>query len=63
TSAGSKTEPGGYTAPSQALKQFEISDERSAEEFAEAICAKGLEPVWKDWDRGLDMFSEGCITS
>lgn len=53
TSAGSKTEPGGYTAPSQALKQFEISDERSAEEFAEAIRAKGLEPVWKDWDRGL----------
>ena len=48
-SAGSKTEPGGYSN-SEALKQFEIDDERSAEEMALVIKNLGYEPVWKDWD-------------
>ncbi len=48
-SAGSKTEPGGYSN-SEALKQFEIDDERSAEEMAAVIRKYGYEPVWKDWD-------------
>mgnify|MGYP000969840275 CR=1 FL=1 len=48
-SAGSKTEPGGYSN-SQALKQFEIHDDRSAMEIAEMIKKKNYEPVWKDWD-------------
>ncbi len=61
TSAGSKTEPGGYTAPSKALKQFEISDERSAEEFAEVIRRQGLEPVWKDWDRSFQGICEESL--
>lgn len=51
-SAGSKTEPGGYAA-SQALKQFDIDDSRSAAEMADVIRGMGFEPVWKDWDAVL----------
>ena len=83
-SAGSHTEPGGYTgagkeqAPSHrarahrgtrrgasewaappgrrdgATGQFDIADERSADEVAELIRRLGYEPVWKDWDCGAD---------
>ena len=72
-SAGSRTEPGGYTgqgteslhltvkgkiistpcAASKAEGQFEIEDDRSPLEVAEAIRVKGLEPVWKDWDSAI----------
>jgi len=57
-SAGSKTEPGGY-AGSAALKQFEISDERSPAEVAAMLRRSGLEPVWKDWDQVLEPVSGG----
>ncbi len=50
TSAGSKTDPGGYTVDQTALEQFEISDDRSPNAFVEVIRSKGYEPVWKDWD-------------
>ena len=49
-SAGSKTDPGGYSNPSSSLKQFEEHDERSPLEFASVVRSKGYEPVWKDWD-------------
>ncbi len=52
-SAGSKTNPGGYSIHPGALKQFEIADNRSPEEVAEVIERKGLEPVWKDFDRSF----------
>lgn len=52
-SAGSKTNPGGYAVEQGSLEQFEISDERSAEEVAEMIKKQGYEPVWKDWDKTL----------
>ena len=75
-SAGSHTEPGGYTrqggrhlhrtvrgrivAPDFqdgedriATGQFEISDERSPAEIADALRRRGFEPVWKDWDQAL----------
>jgi 2-iminoacetate synthase len=75
-SAGSHTEPGGYSrqgrehlhrtvrgrivAPEYqdgedqlATGQFEISDERSPAEIAAALCRRGIEPVWKDWDQAL----------
>jgi 2-iminoacetate synthase len=82
-SAGSHTEPGGYTgagkenihhtergrileiasgssewAPQQnratnATGQFEIADDRSAQEVAALIRKLGYEPVWKDWDAAL----------
>jgi 2-iminoacetate synthase len=77
-SAGSHTEPGGYTrqgtddlhltvrgrivAPEYqngmdeiATGQFEISDERSAAEIADALRRRGFEPVWKDWDQALSL--------
>lgn len=52
-SAGSKTNPGGYAVDPESLEQFEISDERSAEQMAEVIAAQGYEPVWKDWDKNF----------
>ena len=82
-SAGSHTEPGGYTgagreklhqtvrgrivelasgasewAPephraTNATGQFDIADERSAQEVADLIRKLGYEPVWKDWDAAL----------
>ncbi|MGF7238503.1 MAG: 2-iminoacetate synthase ThiH [Frankia sp.] len=47
-SAGSSTEPGGYTTPGEAQEQFSISDERSPDQVAAMLRAKGYEPVWKD---------------
>ena len=82
-SAGSHTEPGGYTGAGKekihhtergkivelaagasewaatpenatnATGQFQIADERSAEEVATLIRRLGNEPVWKDWDAAL----------
>ncbi|NOY69908.1 MAG: 2-iminoacetate synthase ThiH [Deltaproteobacteria bacterium] len=49
-SAGSKTDPGGYTRESGAEAQFEIADHRSPEVVADIIRQKGFEAVWKDWD-------------
>ena len=49
-SAGSKTNPGGYTNGQQTLEQFEICDERTPAEVAEMIKYQGYEAVWKDWD-------------
>lgn len=53
-SAGSKTNPGGYAAPFDSLKQFEISDDRSPAQIAAMLREKGLEPVWKNWDVGYE---------
>lgn len=53
-SAGSKTEPGGYSHPHEALEQFEVSDSRSPAEVAKVIKSKGYDPVWKDWDAIFD---------
>ncbi len=62
-SAGSSTEPGGYstfdesnwvqTKPAQPGEQFHIADERSPKVIAEMIRAQGYEPVWKDFDASL----------
>lgn len=48
-SAASQTQPGGYSEPSNALNQFDIDDNRSVPDVVNAISARGLEPVWKDW--------------
>lgn len=50
-SAESKTNPGGYVVDRQSLEQFEISDERSTNYIAEMLLSKGIEPVWKDWEK------------
>jgi len=62
-SAGSSTEPGGYSNHFDALtwtpkdaqpgEQFHIADERPPDEIATMIRGKGYEPVWKDFDRAL----------
>lgn len=75
-SAGSHTEPGGYTGAGSenlhrtkrgkiealsdeetgrhcATGQFEIADDRSAEEMARVLRRLGYEVVWKDWDSAL----------
>lgn len=56
-SAGSKTNPGGYSVDPQTLEQFEISDERSPAEVADVMRSNGYEVVWKDWDPTYDGFS------
>jgi 2-iminoacetate synthase len=74
-SAGSHTEPGGYTGAgsddlhltvrgrrveleattgrTRAEGQFGIADERSPQGVAEMLRARGLDPVWKDWDPAI----------
>lgn len=53
-SAGSKTDPGGYSTHVDSLEQFEVSDGRSPEEVAESIRCHGYDVVWKDWDSVFD---------
>ena len=50
-SAESKTNPGGYVVEPSSLEQFEISDERSTEQITAMLKQKGLDVVWKDWDK------------
>jgi 2-iminoacetate synthase len=52
-SAGSRTEPQGYTVPCEEGAQFDVQDRRSPAEVAAVIRAAGYEPVWKDWDKAL----------
>ncbi len=74
-SAGSHTEPGGYTGQgtddlhltvkgrrvelsekspcAKATEQFTIDDTRSPAEVAALLRARGIEPVWKDWDAAI----------
>jgi 2-iminoacetate synthase len=52
-SAGSKTNPGGYSSTTDAVEQFEIDDDSSPQQVAEMIRLHGFEPVWKDWDAGF----------
>jgi len=61
-SAGSSTEPGGYSSfdessftqtREQEGEQFKIADERAPREVAAAISRLGYEPVWKDFDQSL----------
>jgi 2-iminoacetate synthase len=49
-SAGSRTNPGGYDPKVGSLEQFEVADPRGPSQVAEMLLARGLEPVWKDFD-------------
>lgn len=49
-SADSRTEPGGYFSYPETLKQFNISDDRTASEVDSALRQQGRVPVYKDWD-------------
>ena len=55
-SAGSRTNPGGYTSAPDSLEQFAIDDARSPAEIAAFLRGQGYEPVWKDWDSTYDGF-------
>lgn len=48
-SAGSKTNPGGYTLNQDSLEQFEISDNRSPSQIQSMLTSQGYEVVWKNW--------------
>ena len=53
-SAGSKTNPGGYSVHKEAVCQFEVDDKSSPQEVAAMIAQAGYEPVWKDWDTAFN---------
>lgn len=49
-SAGSRTNPGGYSQSDRGSGQFKVCDRRNPQEVAAMLARHGLEPVWKDWD-------------
>jgi 2-iminoacetate synthase len=49
-SAGSKTNPGGYSGHVESVEQFEVADDRTPTQVAMMIRSQGREAVWKDWD-------------
>lgn len=53
-SAGSKTNPGGYSSAPESLEQFAIDDDRTPEQVAAYLRCHGYEAVWKDWDASYD---------
>lgn len=53
-SAGSKTDPGGYSTVPDSLEQFEVTDERTPAQVEQSIRSHGYYPVWKDWDAVFD---------
>lgn len=52
-SAGSKTNPGGYSIYPETLEQFSISDERTPLQVSTMIKRSGYEVIWKDWYENL----------
>ncbi len=52
-SAGSKTNPGGYSGDDISIKQFQVSDNRTPVKIAEVIKQNGFDAVWKDWDKAF----------
>ena len=55
-SAASRVNPGGYHTYPEALEQFSVSDERTADEIDRRLQELGRQPVWKDWDASFDLF-------
>lgn len=53
-SAGSQTDPGGYSHPDTETAQFATNDTRSPEEMKKIIEEQGYEVIWKDWDKVYD---------
>lgn len=51
-SAGSRTTVGGYLSPIQLSDgQFHVNDPRGVEAVCEALRRRGLDPVFKNWDK------------
>jgi 2-iminoacetate synthase len=60
-SIASRTTVGGYAENQDPHGgQFEISDERPVDAFCDALRAKGLEPVFKNWDAVYTDREERC---
>jgi 2-iminoacetate synthase len=53
-SAGSKTDPGGYTISDNELEQFTTNDNRNPKEMIQMIHNQGYDVIWKDWDACLE---------
>ncbi|GHV17862.1 thiamine biosynthesis protein ThiH [Fibrobacterales bacterium] len=53
-SAGSRTDPGGYSISQNELPQWEINDSRTPAEVVQALKKNGYDAVWKDWDSALE---------
>ncbi len=51
-SAGSRTSPGGYLTEGLG-EQFSAQDTRPPDEIARVLRSRGLDPVWKDLDKGF----------
>lgn len=52
-SAGSKTDPGGYSVYKNELEQFVVNDNRIPDDILNSVKDQGYEVVWKDWDLSL----------
>ncbi len=52
-SAGSRTNPGGYSNQAAGAEQFAVDDTRNPSQIAAMLRSRNLEPVWKDWDRAF----------
>lgn len=48
-SAGSRTNPGGYTLHANSCEQFEVEDTRTPAEVSRKLASLGYDPVFKDW--------------
>ena len=53
-SAGSRTQVGGYTLSDKTEGQFEIADTSSVEAVRQMVCQKGYQPVFSDWQNGMN---------
>jgi 2-iminoacetate synthase len=62
-SAGSKTNPGGYTLSDENSTggQFDVCDRRSIPEVINSIIEKGYYPVFKDWELSFNSVAEESI--
>jgi 2-iminoacetate synthase len=62
-SAGSRTNPGGYSSAPDSLEQFAIDDGRSPADVAAYLLGEGYQAVWKDWDQTYDGQAESGMDS
>jgi 2-iminoacetate synthase len=49
-SAGSSTQPGGYSEPGSAGEQFHLEDTRTPGQVVRRLIELGYDPVFKDWE-------------
>jgi len=67
-SAGSSTEPGGYSEPGSAGEQFHLEDTRTPQQVAHRLVELGYDAVFKDWENvapqtAVAAIAEGVVGS